>query len=173
MTQGQNLRQKRREELTKKDSYMGDLFNKFKDSAFGEDTEIVGVFEKKSDVEAILSRGKFISADNVSSVKGEASGCHYNSAELFIEDQANRRIATGYALSKDNLWRCHSWIMEVSNEGEKVIETTEPREKYFGYILSLKESILFATNEVGYFRQTEISSLLEDEVEEEGIKHAL
>ncbi len=62
---------------------------------------------------------------------GAAGQCHANVARLFmLEDDI--KIATGYALSDDGLWRQHSWGIK----DETILETTVKREKYFGIIWS-------------------------------------
>ena len=71
----------------------------------------------------------------------ERSACHKNTARLWL---AKRRgligIGTGYALSKDGLWRQHSW--GVRRNG--ILETTVARVKYFGRALKGREADLFA-----------------------------
>jgi hypothetical protein len=49
-------------------------------------------------------------------------------------------IGTGYALSADGLWRQHSW--GVRRQG--ILETTAPREKYFGILLQGSSADSFA-----------------------------
>lgn len=61
-------------------------------------------------------------------VPGEVSDCHRNSARLWLECMATA-IGSGYALSRDGLWREHSWAWR--NDGA-LLETTEARLKYFG-----------------------------------------
>jgi hypothetical protein len=53
-------------------------------------------------------------------------------------------IGTGYGLSKDNMWRPHSWLVGIAKSQPYVIETTEPREAYFGVSFNSKGSDLFA-----------------------------
>lgn len=65
---------------------------------------------------------------------GEISRCHQNVARVFLEDAGNAQIATGYTLGGgDTKWRQHSWT--VSYEDGHVIETTGPRDGYFGIVL--------------------------------------
>ena len=61
-------------------------------------------------------------------VPGEVSDCHRNSARLWQERLATA-IGSGYTLSRDGLWREHSWAWR--NDGA-LLETTEARLKYFG-----------------------------------------
>ena len=51
---------------------------------------------------------------------------------------------TGYALSDDGMWRQHSWCIcdagEEYIEDSIIIETTEKRLAYFGFIMDEEES---------------------------------
>lgn len=60
---------------------------------------------------------------------GEPNDCHGNVVRLWRAGQA--RIATGYALSDDGLWREHSWGVRDGT----VVETTEPRQSYWGVLV--------------------------------------
>lgn len=67
--------------------------------------------------------------------------CHANVSFLWM--RMRRRIVgigTGYALSADGLWRQHSW--GVQRQG--ILETTQPREKYFGLLLQGSDADSFA-----------------------------
>lgn len=71
----------------------------------------------------------------------ERSACHKNTALLWLAKQRGLiGIGTGYALSKDGLWRQHSW--GVRRNG--ILETTETRVKYFGRTLRQRDADLFA-----------------------------
>ena len=75
----------------------------------------------------------------VKSVK--SSLCHQNVAAVWKARRPNMvAIATGYGLSEDGLWRQHSW--GVLREG--ILETTEPRMKYFGILLQRTDADHFA-----------------------------
>lgn len=55
------------------------------------------------------------------------SQCHDNSREL-AERFRSYQHWTGLALSQDQAWRIHSWVVTPF----QIIETTEPRRLYFG-----------------------------------------
>ena len=57
----------------------------------------------------------------------EEGQCHANVARLWQRGALNG-VGMGYALSSDGLWREHSWGFE----NDRIVETTEPRLKYFG-----------------------------------------
>jgi hypothetical protein len=62
----------------------------------------------------------------------ERSACHLNTSRLWLErKQGVVAIGTGFALNDDGLWRRHSW--GIRRDG--LVETTCPREKYFGIAL--------------------------------------
>jgi len=91
---------------------------------------------QEPDQEDLLSWGRLWSGDNVKVVTGTPCDCHGNVAELWRSNQKRYRIATGWALSEDGLWRQHSWIVDWRT----IIETTIPREKYFGFVLTHLEA---------------------------------
>lgn len=82
------------------------------------------------DLDALLAGGRAFSP-TARFVQGEGHQCHRNVAELWI-DGAVDAIATGYALSGDDLWRQHSWA--VDPEG-LLVETTDERRAYVGIVL--------------------------------------
>ena len=91
---------------------------------------------REPDQDEILSRGRLWSGYNVRVIKGTLRNCHGNVDELWRINPERYRIATGWALSDDGLWRQHSWIIE----GRTLIETTIPRERYFGFVLTPLEA---------------------------------
>lgn len=99
-------------------------------------------------IEKILSRGQFWYGDITKSERGEPSRCHSNIAKLWNNDKENIKIVIGYALSNDGMWRQHSWGIKINETQNTIIETTEPRIGYFGFVLSNDESEIFYENEV-------------------------
>jgi hypothetical protein len=57
--------------------------------------------------------------------------CHNNCALLWNKNPKTHKIATGWALSSDGIWRQHTWLIK----GNVIIETTEPRIQYYGIML--------------------------------------
>ena len=97
---------------------------------------------QEPDQDKILSRGWLWVGDNIKIISGALSNCHGNVAESWRRNRRRYSIATGWALSDDGLWRQHSWIFE----GRTLIETTTPREKYFGFVLTPLEAQQFEAN---------------------------
>jgi hypothetical protein len=91
------------------------------------------------DLEKLKLRGRKFPGKSIM-MKGEPCRCHSNSAACWDENRELCKICTGYALSRDGMWRQHSWIL--TNQG-KIVETTEKRVQYFGYIMTLEECELF------------------------------
>jgi hypothetical protein len=61
----------------------------------------------------------------------EQSHCHDNVYKLWKKSRNKIRMATGWALTKDDgMWRCHSWGVSKN----RIIETTTKRDIYFGFI---------------------------------------
>lgn len=88
------------------------------------------------------SRGEYASGEGSRLQRGEPSQCHFNSA-LNLTRQG-WKLATGWALSADGLWRVHSW--NIDDKGG-VVETTERRTAYAGVVLTDAEALQFAFNE--------------------------
>jgi hypothetical protein len=65
--------------------------------------------------------------------------CHGNCAQLWDKNPKTCRIATGWALSVDGIWREHTWLLK----GKTIIETTQPRTMYYGVELEGIEAINF------------------------------
>lgn len=99
----------------------------------------------EEDADNILSRGQLWYGDRVQVFKGRPSQCHSNTCDLWEQNRNEHEvaIATGYALSSDGMWRQHSWMMLRGARSVKVIETTEKRVAYFGFVMTQKESFDF------------------------------
>ncbi len=88
---------------------------------------------------ALLSRGRTFPTEGVRRRRRARNQCHRNVATLWCNAPGRVRIATGYALSDDGLWRPHGWTVE----GGRVIETTKRRAAYFGIELTIGEALTF------------------------------
>ena len=102
----------------------------------------VNVTQREPHLDELLERGQVFYGKGSKRCPGEASQCHTNVAALWVHDRKQIRIVTGYALSKDGLWRQHSWALD--GRDNKVIETTIPRLLYYGVVLSDGEAEEFA-----------------------------
>ena len=95
-----------------------------------------------SDVPAILEAG-FVMGGAITLKPMRDSSCHQNVAELWRKRKYGIvGIGTGYALTKDGLWRQHTW--GILRDG--ILETTAPRIKYFGLVLQRDGADCFAQN---------------------------
>lgn len=104
------------------------------------------------DIEEYFTRGKKSSGKSVLRM-GLPCQCHYNSSLLWLKSKEKIKICTGFALSNDGVWRVHSWGLEKN----KIIETTEKRLLYYGYILSRIESAFFVQiNGVDLAKESEL-----------------
>jgi hypothetical protein len=88
----------------------------------------------------LLDRGRYFPGVKALFSQGEDSACHANASMLFVASRGEVRIASGYALSPDGLWRQHSWGVVV--EDGRVVETTERRVRYFGFVLNDSATLL-------------------------------
>jgi len=99
---------------------------------------VVPMFTPNPNIEILLSRGHKFEYP-VQMIEGRASECHGNTAALWQEGII-AGIATGYGLSDDGLWREHTWGIL----GRSIVETTVPRDIYFGVLLTRNEARTFA-----------------------------
>ena len=96
---------------------------------------------------ALSRRAKTLDPLGAIMLEGQQGHCHHNTAAMFAKTELWRfggradlpkiKIATGWALSDDGIWRSHSW--GVLRDGT-VVETTCSRIGYFGVVLKPAES---------------------------------
>lgn len=92
------------------------------------------------DITALLESG-FLIGGRIVFREMAGSACHRNVSALWKKRRFGLvGIATGYGLSKDGLWRQHSW--GVLRDG--ILETTQVRLKYFGILLQGEKADHFA-----------------------------
>jgi hypothetical protein len=105
--------------------------------AIGGEQAVVAQFPEQH-VSMMLERG-FFSPEGiiVTLKKGRPNNCHENAAKLWKLGKG--ALMTGYALSSDGLWRQHSWVKTTRT----IIETTVPRERYYGFELTAEEAMGF------------------------------
>jgi hypothetical protein len=88
----------------------------------------------------LLDRGRYFPGAGALMRLGEPSACHANTAMMFVRSRGEVRVASGYALTPDGLWRQHSWGVDV--EDGRILETTCRRVRYYGYVLNDVESAM-------------------------------
>jgi hypothetical protein len=76
-------------------------------------------------VKNLLAEGAFRAGRGAELCKMETSECHENAR--LLAHRADTELWFGFALS-GGVWRIHSWCVR----GHQIIETTDPRETYFG-----------------------------------------
>lgn len=79
-------------------------------------------------IKDLLLCGEFEDGSSPHLIPLQDSACHDNCRYLFGE-KLIASMHTGYALSKDGLWRAHTWGKTKSG---KIVETTKPRLLYYG-----------------------------------------
>jgi hypothetical protein len=96
-------------------------------------------------LDQLLARGRVFPAQPSVQLPGDPSQCHANVALHYLQLGGAAHIVTGYALVEDDGgWVQHSWLWD----GQEVLETTVPRDLYFGVILSQAEAAQFVLDEV-------------------------
>lgn len=127
---------KRMAALALKDPRYADLF----DILLSAGGEYVAAWEEP-DLEEILERGYLRSGRGARKAPGRPISCHENAAYLWHDNPEWAVIVTGWALSKDGVWRQHSWVKNAIDG--HLYETTEPRVLYYGVDLDERESQRF------------------------------
>jgi hypothetical protein len=103
----------------------------------------------EEDLEKLLGeRGQKWPASTARLRRGAPSRCHQNAANLWNANREHVSIVTGWALSRDGIWRQHTWCWQTPVRGRtgRVVETTEKRVAYFGYELGAREAEEFYVN---------------------------
>lgn len=95
------------------------------------------------DAKRIVERGQLWYGDRVHTVRGRRSQCHANAASRWMANREKTVLCTGYALSEDGMWRCHSWLVELRARKNYIVETTTPRMAYFGFGMTTEEALDF------------------------------
>jgi hypothetical protein len=96
----------------------------------GRPDPMLGIFTKE---------GGVVSPRTIETVDGTASDCHANVVALWRSGEVIA-VGTGYGLNS-GLWREHSWAWDAEDH---LIETTRPRECYFGVRLDGSRALWFA-----------------------------
>lgn len=91
---------------------------------------VVPAYDTYDDLILLINEWVFFGETNTF-IKWRPSSCHENSAS-YCKKNKNASLYTWYALSDDNLWRQHSWVVEWNN----VLETTVWRISYYGVELT-------------------------------------
>lgn len=104
--------------------------------SFGGEAVCLPPYEE--DLMDILENGQFWFGSGAKRMKGRACQCHNNSRKLYDRNKKDFdiRICTGYALSDDGMWRQHSWLVLHKERSNQIIETTEPRIGYYGFVMT-------------------------------------
>ncbi len=116
------------------------------------------VAQPEDDLKSLVAKGRTFDDIQVGQPPAEAlafmsdSQCHANAAALYEARPRRIVICTGWALSDDGAWRQHSWALEKPY-GSKIphatlIETTQPRVRYFGIELTTNQARKFAFDNI-------------------------
>lgn len=103
---------------------------------------VVPTFEPHSD--KLVNSGRIIDPLDIIYDEMQMSRCHQNASILYTNRSDVTEIGCGWALSDDGLWRQHSWTMR----GDEIFETTKPRTKYYGVLLSGDAAENFCTKNI-------------------------
>lgn len=95
----------------------------------------------------LVTRGKEFQFEPFLEV-GITNECHYNCAKL-AQSNEHLLIVLGWGLRAD-YWFLHSWLFSTA---EILIETTEPMDAYFGYILSKVEQEKYIQHNISNYEK--------------------
>jgi hypothetical protein len=115
---------------------------KLKEALLGVAGDMVCWHIREAHLDLLIEKGRRFSARSAVMRIGEPSGCHGNTARLFLMGRAE--AATGYAISDDR-WVQHSWGIA---DGKTVVETTARRKAYFGVVLPEADAFHFALSNI-------------------------
>jgi hypothetical protein len=87
------------------------------------------------DILELFKRGTIVQMNKLRIIKGYRNSCHSNSAKYSLKHPGTT-MYTGYALSDDDMWRQHSWVVDTKG----IIETTEKRIAYFGIPYTIEQA---------------------------------
>jgi hypothetical protein len=104
--------------------------------------QTVNIPDIEEDLHNILTYGQLWTS-KPTLMRGKASQCHKNSCDLWYENKDKCVICTGYALSDDEIWRQHSWLIHIKPRSNLVIETTIPRLAYYGFAMTYDLCVKF------------------------------
>lgn len=88
-------------------------------------TVVVPAYDTYEDLLSLIHEWVFF-GETDKFIKWRPSSCHENSAD-YCKRKKGASLYTWYALSEDNLWRQHSWVVEWG----LVLETTVWRLSYY------------------------------------------
>lgn len=108
---------------------------------FGGERVLLPAWE--GDLDDIIDRGQLFDPRNLVLKRGDPNRCHQNAAGLWRRSPDTYLVATGYYLSKDGMWRQHSWCIEPRKKMPRVVETTVPAVAYFGFVMTDAEARKF------------------------------
>lgn len=87
----------------------------------------------------ILNRGQLWFGDRLILKRGGYRNSHRNAAHLWSFNDNSTRIATGFVLTSQGIWKRHSWVILNKKPFNKIVDNTENYSLYFGYVLTEKE----------------------------------
>lgn len=102
----------------------------------------------EEDLIKLLRRGQLWPGKGLLMNPWRPSHCNENSSLCWEANQDKFLLATGYALSNDGLWRKHSWCVMQTPNNNKIVETTELRGLYFGFVMDLEETVNFVSRNI-------------------------
>ena len=124
-----------------RESPMGEKLRQLAKTLIGISGTHVSLPVIEEDINAILTRSRAWDHPDITMRRGRACHCHGNSCDLWDANRDRLVLCTGYALSKDGIWRQHSWCWWPGQD--RIAETTTKREVYYGFEMTDDEAEQF------------------------------
>lgn len=102
----------------------------------GEDACTVNSYKEAKN---ILTRGQLWFGDRISVAKGKYDEVNQNVANLWSFNENKTRIAVGFTLTPQGVWRRHSWLILHKKPYNKIVDSSDQNYLYFGYVLTHEE----------------------------------
>jgi hypothetical protein len=93
----------------------------------------------EEDTEILLAHGEIWLPKGLKMARGDTHRCHENACLLYQANKDELKVATGYYLHADGMWRAHSWCLQKNSRGGRIVETTCKAILYYGTTLTDKE----------------------------------
>lgn len=101
--------------------------------------EEVCTVDNYDEAKNILTRGQLWFGDRVTVAKGSYDETNQNIAHLWSFNENKTRIAVGFTLTPQGVWKKHSWLILQKRPYNKIVDSSDENYLYFGYVLTHSE----------------------------------
>lgn len=87
----------------------------------------------------LLDRGQLWFGDRLGIRRSQYDDINQDVSDFWSFNEDKVRIAKGYVLTPEGIWKQHSWLIQNKRFYNKIIDNTDENYLYFGYILTTNE----------------------------------